>query len=293
MAMAKQIETVLVAGYGVMGRGIVAAFRRGGFTVTVLSRRPPPELDLPPEVGVVNRIEGAAPDLVLETVSEETGPKLALYRQIEAAWRGAPILATNTSSLPLDQLAASLAHPERFVGMHYFQPADAIPLVEVVRAEHTAEDVLAAARDAVRRCGQQPLVLRKAVNGFLVNRLQQALYREVYALMEQGVVTAADVDLCAKEMLGPRLCVTGLLEQKDISGLDTHALAMRAIVPTLCHDPMPSRMVQAMYARGDVGLKSGRGFYDWRGKDAAAVRVRAGQRLAQVIAAVKASEDES
>jgi len=290
--MAAMIDSVLVAGYGVMGRGIVAAFQRGGFRVSVLSRRSAAELALPASVPVLNRPAGPAPDLILETITEEVAPKHALYRDLDAAWGGAPILATNTSSLPLDELASVLRRPENFVGMHYFQPADAIPLVEVVRAAKTGDATLAAARDAVARCQQKPLVLQKAVNGFLVNRLQQALYREVYALMEQGVVTAADVDLCAKTMLGPRICVTGLLEQKDISGLDTHALSMRAIVPDLCHDPAPSKLVQAMYARGDIGLKSGKGFYDWTGKDPAAVRAKAGRRLAKVIAAVAASEED-
>jgi 3-hydroxybutyryl-CoA dehydrogenase len=285
--MASEINTVLVAGYGVMGRGIVTAFRRGGFQVAVLSRRPASELGLPPEVGVIARPGGAAPDLIVETIEEKTEPKLALYAQLDAAWDGAPILASNTSSLPLDDLAKGVKRPDRYVGLHYFQPADSIPLVEVVRGAKTSDATLAAARNAVIRCGQKPLVLQKAVNGFLVNRLQQALYREVYALMEQGVVTAEDVDLCAKAMLGPRMCVTGLLEQKDISGLDTHALAMRAIVPDLCHDPAPSTLVQAMYARGDIGLKTGKGFYDWRGKDPTRVRSEVARRLAEVLAALE------
>jgi 3-hydroxybutyryl-CoA dehydrogenase len=282
--VANTIETVLVAGYGVMGRGIVNAFRRGGYRVSVLSRRSASALGLPREVPVVNAPAGPAPDLILETIPEQTALKLKLYRELDAAWGGAPILATNTSSLPLDELAKGVERPQRFVGLHYFQPADSIPLVEVVRAGATSDATLAAARAVVERCGQKPLVLQKAVNGFLVNRLQQALYREVYALMEQGVVAAADVDLCAKAMLGPRMCVTGLLEQKDVSGLDTHALSMRAIVPDLCHDPAPSKLVQGMYARGDIGLKSGQGFYDWRGKDPVAVRADIARRLARVMA---------
>jgi 3-hydroxybutyryl-CoA dehydrogenase len=290
--MASEIQTVLVAGYGVMGRGIVTAFRRGGFKVAVLSRRSAGELGLPPEVQVIAKPGGAAPDLIVETIEEKTEPKLALYGELDAAWDGAPILASNTSSLPLDELAKGLKRPDRYVGLHYFQPADSIPLVEVVRGAKTSDSTLAAARAAVIRCGQKPLVLQKAVNGFLVNRLQQALYREVYALMEQGVVAAEDVDLCAKAMLGPRMCVTGLLEQKDISGLDTHALAMRAIVPDLCHDPAPSKLVQSMYARGDIGLKSGKGFYDWRGKDPARVRAEVARRLAEVLAAVENSGGE-
>ena len=290
--MASEIQTVLVAGYGVMGRGIVTAFRRGGFRVAVLSRRPANELGLPAEVEVIAKPGGHAPDLIVETIEEKTEPKLALYAQLDSAWDGAPILASNTSSLPLDELAKGLKRPDRYVGLHYFQPADSIPLVEVVRGAKTSDSTLAAARAAVIRCAQKPLVLQKAVNGFLVNRLQQALYREVYALMALGVVAAEDVDLCAKAMLGPRMCVTGLLEQKDISGLDTHALAMRAIVPDLCHDPAPNELVQAMYARGDIGLKSGKGFYDWRGKDPARVRSEVARRLAEVLATLEKSGGE-
>jgi 3-hydroxybutyryl-CoA dehydrogenase len=92
------------------------------------------------------------------------------------------------------------------------------------------------------------------------------------------------IDKVAKLLLGPRMCITGLLEQKDLAGLEMHAQAQRSIVPTLSHTNVPSSYLQDMVARGDVGVRSGRGFYEWRGRDGAAAQRRAGERLQRLLA---------
>jgi 3-hydroxybutyryl-CoA dehydrogenase len=187
----------------------------------------------------------------------------------------------------LEDLAAEFKAPERFCGVHYFQPADVFPMVEVIAGPQTPRAVIERVADAIRRTRKEPIVQMRAVPGFLINRLQHAILHEAYHLIESGVCTPAEVDSVAKWMLGPRMCVTGLIEQKDISGLTIHAKAQQAIVPHLAHDHTPNRWVQTMIAGGDLGLKTGRGFYDWANCDAKAVAGQAAKRVEAVLAFLK------
>jgi 3-hydroxybutyryl-CoA dehydrogenase len=125
------------------------------------------------------------------------------------------------------------------------------------------------------------------VIGALINRLQHAILHEAYYLIDEGIVSAEQVDDIARRFLAPRMCITGLLLQKDISGLDTHALAQRTIVPHLCHDKTPSKKLQALYEEGHLGLKTGKGFYDWTGVDAACVRSTVTDNVAHIITLMK------
>lgn len=258
---------VLVVGSGVMGRGIAQSFAAAGMPTAVLSRDPARARGLDPRVALLGEPPAEPPELVIESVPERMELKRELYARLERAWGGAPILASNTSGLPLQALADALKRPDRFVGIHYFQPAETTPVVEVARVRQTDEAVFQRAAALLRAAGKTPLALREPVPGLLINRLQHAILHEAYALIERGITTAADVDLAAKALLGPRMSVTGLIEQKDISGLDTHALAQAAIVPELHHGAAASELVQRMHREGRIGVKTGTGFYDWRGFD--------------------------
>ncbi len=277
-------SSVLVAGSGVMGAGIAAAFLRSGAKVQVLSRSPERVPEKVPGVTGTAQLPDQAPDLIIESVPEKLELKKRLYAEIEARYGGRPVLATNTSGLPLDDLAAGLAHKGRFLGLHYFMPADVMPLVEVIRTSETSDEAAETVIAGVRACGQDPLVLNRPIEGFLINRLQHAILHEAYHLIEQGICGPEEVDHAARAMLGPRMCITGLIEQKDLSGLDTHALVQRAIVPYLHHSAEPSRLVQDMYARGDIGVKSGKGFYDWTKRDPKKRQAEARTKLAEILA---------
>ena len=277
-------SSVLVAGSGVMGAGIAAAFLRSGAKVQVLSRSPERVSEKVPGVTGTAQLPDQAPDLIIESVPEKLDLKKRLYAEIEARYGGRPVLATNTSGLPLDDLATGLAHKGRFLGLHYFMPADVMPLVEVIRTSETSDEAAETVIAGVRACGQDPLVLNRPIEGFLINRLQHAILHEAYHLIEQGICGPEEVDHAARAMLGPRMCITGLIEQKDLSGLDTHALVQRAIVPYLHHSAEPSRLVQDMYARGDIGVKSGKGFYDWTKRDPKKRQAEARTKLAEILA---------
>ena len=278
------IRRVLVAGYGVMGRGIAKSFADGGFETWVLSRRAKSLSDLPRGVTAVDTLPQDVPDLVVETVEEEIASKRAVYEAIEAAYPPSVIVGTNTSGLVLEELAALFKAPERFCGIHYFQPADVFPMVEVIAGPSMLRATVDRVADAIRGTGKEPVVQMRAVPGFLINRLQHAVLHEAYHLIASGVCTPAEVDMVAKWMLGPRMCVTGLIEQKDISGLTIHAKAQQGIVPHLAHTNVPNEWVQQMIAGGDLGLKTGRGFYDWSNCDAKATAAQASQRVEAVLA---------
>jgi 3-hydroxybutyryl-CoA dehydrogenase len=277
--MTAPIASVVVVGHGVMGAGIVRSFASAGFRVAVVSRRAPALTGLPAGVTASTALPPAAPDLVIETVAEEVDAKRAVYEAVEAAYPPQTLIGTNTSGLPLERLAERLAHPERFVGVHWFHPAEVFPMVEVVAGPATPPAVVERVAAAIVRTGKEPIVLTKPVVGYVINRLQHAILHEAYHMIAGGIAGADTIDKVARWLLGPRMCVTGLVEQKDIGGLTIHALAQRAIIPALSHTGTPNPMLQGMVARGDTGLEAGRGFYDWTGLEAAAVRADASARL--------------
>ena len=262
-----------------MGAGIVRSFAGAGFRVALVSRRAGSIGDLPPGVTASVQLPAAAPDLAIETIEEEVNAKRAVYRAVETAYPPTTLIGTNTSGLPLETLADGLKHPERFVGVHWFQPAEVFPMVEVVAGPAAPPATVDRVADALRRTGKEPIVLYKPVVGYVINRLQHCILHEAYHMIADGIASAETIDKVARLMLGPRMCVTGLVEQKDIGGLTVHAMAQRSIVPTLEHTGVPNAMLQAMVARGDTGLDAGRGFYDWKGLDPKTVRADAAARL--------------
>ncbi len=281
--MQEEIRNVLVVGPETMGRGIANTFVRGGHNVTVLSRHPAKVAPFEGPVTVSGTLPEDAPDFVIETIVEDMDAKQALFARIEAKYDGTPILATNTSGLSLDAMAARLSHPERFIGVHYLQPPDALPLVEVIRVESTTDAVLDAVKSTLERNGQGALVLSKPVPGFLLNRLQHAMMHEALAMIEDGVCTAADVDDCLKRALAPRMCLTGLIEQKDISGLQVTAATHRNLIPDLHHTNTPVALLQDKVADGDLGVSTGIGFYDWRERDVAAYKRQVAVKLSRIL----------
>ena len=282
--MSPNIKNVLIYGYGVMGAGVAKTFAEAGFNTTIKSSRAASLKDLPPGVTATVTLPEQAPDLVIEFVPEEIATKQAVYAELEAAWPESDfLLATGTSGLDLVKLAATLKKPERFIGLHYFMPADKSLVVEVMAGPASPPEAVDAAVGAMQRTGKEPVVLYKPIVGFLVNRLQHAILHEAYYLIENGVASAADIDHAARRLLAPRMCLNGLIQQKDISGLKIHADAQASIVPELFHNNIANPMMQAMAARGESGLAAGKGFYDWTGCDMDTVRKQASSQLTRLM----------
>lgn len=278
------IRSVLIYGYGVMGQGVARTFAAAGFETKVRSARAADLGDLPQGVKVSAELPADPPDLVIELVPEEVEVKRAVYRELEAAYPPPTIIASGTSGLDLVELAEGMQHPERFVGVHYFMPADATPVVEAMAGDKAPREAVDAVADALRGTGKKVVTLYRPIVGFLINRLQHAILHEAYYLVENGVSGAEDIDLAARTMLGPRMCLNGLIQQKDISGLKIHAQAQSSIVPELFQNGVPNPLLQRMVADGETGLAAGRGFYDWEGCDVDVVRRQASDQLRKVLA---------
>src|SRR2546423_6864492 len=183
--MSTPIKTVLIYGYGVMGRGVAEAFGDAGFASPGKSSRAGKLQGLPAETSVVERLPKEAPDLVIEFVPEDVPVKQAVYAEVEAAYSGnapgeAPLIATGTSGLDLVELARKMKRPERFLGVHYFMPADTAPVVEVMAGLATPRAEVDRVADALRRTGQEPVVLYKPIGRFLVHRLPHPLPHAAY-----------------------------------------------------------------------------------------------------------------
>ena len=276
---AKSIERVMVLGSGVMGRGIATVFARAGLDVAIYRHRPKEGVLVPEGARLVYEFAGENPDLVIESVYEQMDVKTDVLRRAEAAFADNTILASNTSGLPLQDIGDAMERPHRFCGIHWFMPADVSPLVEVVRVAQTEDAVIDSVVATLKQAGREALRIEQPVIGYLWNRLQHAILREAYHLIENGIARADDIDKVAKQLLGPRFCVTGLVESKDIGGMGIHADAHEAIVPSLCRREQATPILRRLVDRGDLGIRTGKGFYDWGDGDAETISASAKRRL--------------
>jgi 3-hydroxybutyryl-CoA dehydrogenase len=196
--------------------------------------------------------------LVVEAVPEDVGLKAQVLARIETAAPEA-VLATNTSSLPVDALAGGLARPEAFLGLHFFNPVPASALVEVVVGSRTSESLVQEARRWVAALGKTAITVTDSP-GFASSRLGVALALEAMRMLEEGVASAEDIDTAMT--LGYRH-PTGPLRTTDIVGLDVRLAIAEHLHRELGDRFAPPAVLREKVAAGDLGRKSGRGFYDW------------------------------
>jgi 3-hydroxybutyryl-CoA dehydrogenase len=199
--------------------------------------------------------------LVVEAIVEDISAKRSLYRELEVVVDPATVLATNTSSLSITALAAGMKHPERVVGMHFFNPAPLMPLVEVVSGLATSCEVAAAVHATARAWGKTP-VHAVSTPGFIVNRCARPFYAESLRLLAERAGEPATIDAIMREAGGFRM---GPFELMDLIGLDVNVAVTQSVWEAFFHDPRftPSVQQHEMVAAGFLGRKSGRGFYDY------------------------------
>jgi len=302
----RSFSKIAVIGAGTMGHGIALVCARGGIPVTITDVSKDAlhmatqkiraamtqlvEAGLAPAESlepVLSRIgyasdmaQGVAgAELVFEAVPEKPALKKTVYAQMEACCGPETVFASNTSGIPINTLAAMTGRPDRFVGTHFFMPAHLIPLVEVVEGEETREEVIAAVMDLLTSLGKKPVRVRRDIPGFIANRLQHALAREAMSLVQKGVASAEDVDTVVKTSLAVRLLFTGPIEQRDFNGLDTHLSIAEYLYADLEDSKTPLAFLKDRVDAGDYGIKTGKGFFDWRDKDVAAVQRDKNERL--------------
>jgi 3-hydroxybutyryl-CoA dehydrogenase len=278
---------VAVVGAGTMGAGIARVFADGGAAVRLMARRPTSLEAARGRLGAGSvllttsldeALEGA--DLVVETIVEEPEPKREVLARAEELAAPDVILTTNTSSLPLAELAAALERPERLAGLHFLNPPELVELVEVVGTERTTPEALATLVNWMEELGKAPIVVRRDVPGFVANRLQYALLREAYALVDADVCTFADVDRAVSHGLGARWTAIGPFETMDLAGLDVHAAVAANLWPQLASGTVPSPTIGQLLETGALGVKSGRGL---RGRYSAAAAAALRDRRDRVL----------
>jgi 3-hydroxybutyryl-CoA dehydrogenase len=276
-------QKVGVLGGGRMGGGIAHAFLLAGSEVVVIDQphaleaaeagirraiatsvergttiRPRAELDDGLRVAS-DRAALADRDLVVEAIPEIPELKAAALSEVEALLRDDAVLATNTSSLSIDDLAAPLARPDRFLGLHFFNPVPVSTLVEVVAGAATDPALVATAGDWVRALGKTPVTVKDAP-GFASSRLGVAIALEAIRMLEQGVASAEDID--AAMVLGYKHA-TGPLRTTDVVGLDVRLGIAEYLHAQLGERFEPPALLREMVAAGKLGRKTGEGFFVW------------------------------
>jgi 3-hydroxybutyryl-CoA dehydrogenase len=241
---------VAVVGAGTMGAGIARVFADGGAVVRLMARREASLDSARDRVGtgdvrLTTSLEEAlaGADLVVETIVEEVEAKREVLVRAEELASPDALIATNTSSLPLVAFEGSLGRPERFAGLHFLNPPELVEVVEIVGGERTAPETLDTLAAWMDDLGKAPVVVRKDVPGFVVNRLQYALLREAYALVDAGVCSFQDVDRAVTYGLGARWAAIGPFETMDLAGLDVHAAVAANIWPKLSNTTEPSETI--------------------------------------------------
>ena len=304
-----QIKTIGVVGAGLMGHGIAQDFATAGYQV-VLNDNDPVRLQAAPGLirenlatmaglgiesarpweAILGRVAlqpslpelAAASDYVVEAVAEDLTVKHQVFAELNRHGPPHQIVASNTSSLLPDRLAEGTTAPHQLLVTHYFNPPHLVPLVEVVGCSMTSAPTLQAAAGLLRGVGKRLAILSRAVPGFIVNRLQAALVREAVSLVNQGVATHIDIDTAVRHSIAPRMAAGGLFEVYDLAGWDVIAALCANVLADLNAGSDVGEPVRGMVAAGDLGVKTGRGFYEWSPARLADLRGRVAVALARL-----------
>lgn len=293
--MNKAVKNITIVGTGLMGSGIAQIFASRNYNVTLLdtqeksltqaieSIRANLSLMAQNGIGDQSEIQPAISnirltmdlkeavkdaDFVFECVSENLELKQSLFCQMDALCPKETILATNTSVISITEIAQKAQqHQERIVGTHFWNPPFLIPLVEVIRAKNTSNEVFESTFKLLLNVGKHPVRVNKDVPGFVANRLQHALWREAISIVEKGIADASTVDECVRYGFGLRLPVLGPMENADMVGTDLTLAIHEYILKDLESSPEPSPLLREKVEKGDLGFKTGKGFSDWSKED--------------------------
>jgi len=221
--------------------------------------------------------------LIIECVPENMELKQNLLAELEYYCDETTIFATNTSVMSITEIASKTKYKQRVVGTHFWNPPYLIPLVEVVRTIDTSESVMNRVMELLKEVGKHPIRVEKDVPGFVANRLQHALWREAISIVEHGIADASTVDEAIKMSFGMRLPVLAPLENSDMIGADLTLSIHSYILKFLENSGEPSPLLVEKVEKGELGFKTGTGFFDWTTEKIAQSRQQLIEHLIKVL----------
>lgn len=315
--MKKDINKVVVVGAGIMGHGLAQCFAQAGYQVSLVSRTQK-TLDrasvliesslntmaqeglmersqIPAILGRITRTtsveEGAHDaDIAIETVVEDKEAKKEIFAQLDAICPPRTLLASNTTTLNIFDFV-KVSRPDKLLLAHWYVPPELIPLVDVVRGPQTSEASIELMVGILKKMGKKPVVFKRYVSGYVVSRLQIALQQEIYFLLDNDYLTPEEIDDAAKFGLALRMMVVGVVQRIDFGGLDlsTRSLEKPSIQLT-SPDYKPKKIFELVKA-GHLGVKTGRGFYDYKGRSEAELCHERDIRLIHMLKAVQSLKE--
>jgi len=310
VANADRINTVAVIGAGFIGPGIAQIFATKGYRVYLEDIRPQAlsqaielmraNLQGLADAGVIDRTEIEAvlhkvqvtsdfreavrsAQLVIEAVNENLELKQKIFVDLDSICPPETILCTNTSVISVSQIASKAFRRDRIVGTHFWNPPYLIPLVEVVKGNDTSDETMIATFDFLKKVGKHPVKCLKDVPGFIANRLQHALWREAISIVENGIADAKTVDEAIRSGFAIRLPVLGPLENADMVGLDLTLSIHEYVLDFLEDSHEPSKLLKEKVRNGELGFKSGKGFFDWTAEEIQRSRERLSRHLIEYL----------
>lgn len=285
--MAKQVAVI---GSGVMGHGIAQEYALAGYTVFLYDlqesfllkakRSVENSLSLLVKEQVISeqakqdalerivlttdlQAAVAEADVITEAIPEVIEMKWDLFEKLEQFAKEDAIIASNTSTFSIARLIEKAKTPQRIIITHFFNPAQLVPLVEIVRHEKTSDAVVSRTMELMVEIGKSPVLLKKDVPGFIANRLQTALMREAFSLLKEGVADAREIDTVMKDGIGFRWAFVGPIETADFGGLDTWKRVIDNLAPELNASQKAPELIDELVEKGELGTKTGSGIYSY------------------------------
>ncbi len=307
MTVAAGIGRVGICGLGQMGAAAAVAFKRGGYDVLAWDRDPERlaavegtaaslEDWMGRHVGPALRAGGTitpagepaeldrGADLIMDAIVEDLDRKGELLRGFRVARERGVVFISTTSGLPITELGRRGACAGLLAGTHFWNPPHLMPLVEVVRGEGTPDSVMDRVCAVMTSIGKIPVRVNRDVPGFIGNRMLHALWREAIYLAQEGVATPEEIDTVARLTFALRMPALGPLENMDLVGLDLIGAIHDYLMESLSNDAETLPALRERIGRGELGAKSGAGFHDWSGRDAAEVAERRDRQIVRQLA---------
>ena len=289
---------IAIIGAGLMGHALALVFADGGHEVTVTDPFPDTLATVKTRIAATLKMLGKddaasasvalhatlaeavkAADIVIEAAPEKLPLKQDIFEQLEQHARPEALLASNTSVIPIGQIAARVQSKHRILGTHWYNPPYLVPLVEVIQTESTAPETISTVMALLTGLGKVPVHVKRDVPGFVGNRMQHALWREAIALIDEGVCDAETVDLVVKNSFGRRLAVLGPIENADQVGADLTLDIQTYLLPHLNRATEPTRTLRDLVANGKLGFKTNQGFKTWTESQKVQLRARVLEHL--------------